>query len=129
MSEEKKEKKKVGRGFKPGVSGNPGGRPKKFVTLLSDALREKLGEVDAETTKTYATVIADGLVEGAAAEAKKGQLTKELMWAVNLVADRTEGRPAQKVTLVDDPDSNPAKRIAELLARAAERVDSAFSDR
>lgn len=47
--------------FAPGVSGNPGGRPK----LLSDAYRARLLEVESKTGKTYAELIAEAQVRKA----------------------------------------------------------------
>lgn len=48
--------------YKPGVSGNPGGRPK----LLSDAYRRRLAEVNEKTGLTYAETIAIAQVKNAA---------------------------------------------------------------
>lgn len=80
---------KVGKTFKPGRSGNPKGRPRS--TLLSDALRRKLAEAYPEDpTRTWAEVIADQLI--ATAASGDVQAAKE-------IADRTEGRAKQHVTL------------------------------
>jgi hypothetical protein len=43
---------------------------------------------------------------------------------LNIAADRTEGKPAQKVTIDDKRSANPVERIKELLAEAARRVDA-----
>jgi len=40
------------------ASGNPGGRPKKFSTLIGDAFCQQLAEIDSATGKTYASVIS-----------------------------------------------------------------------
>ena len=76
--------------FKPGQSGNPGGRPK--TTPLTDALCELLDKPytgDAHH-RTLAQVIADALVKRAA----KGSVAH-----FNAVADRVEGRPRQMMEL------------------------------
>jgi Family of unknown function (DUF5681) len=110
--------------FKPGQSGNPGGRPRKLITLLSDALREKLASISIEDQKTYACALADESVDKALAQVKKRGLTKEVMMFLNIAADRTEGKPAQKVTIDDKRGANPVERIKELLAEAAGRADA-----
>jgi hypothetical protein len=91
--------------FKPGQSGNPGGRPRKFVTLLSDVLREKLGSISIEDEKPYACALVDELVDKMLAQVKKGRAIKEVLMFLNIAADRTEGKPAQKVTISRDPGS------------------------
>lgn len=124
----------TGKGFQPGESGNPGGRSRKFTSLLSDAIRESLAEIDQtdpEYKSTCASAIADGLVRGAVKAAKKcakyGRLSKELIQFVSEAGDRTEGRPAQKVEVIGTLDTNPAERVKELLARALERAAGSFS--
>src|SRR5215467_4565795 len=90
--------------FKPGQSGNPGGRPR--TAKLSEASRAKLASVipgDPEG-RTYAEGIADKL----ALLAIKGDIR-----AAQELADRAEGRPNQmappseqhgvKVIIVDVP--------------------------
>jgi len=90
--------------FKPGQSGNPGGRPR--TAKLSEASRVKLASVipgDPEG-RTYAEGIADKL----ARLAIKGDIR-----AAQELADRAEGRPSQmappseqhgvKVIIVDVP--------------------------
>lgn len=51
--------------WKKGQSGNPGGRPKKPTTILSEAYREKLAEVAPGDVRTYAQVIASSMIIGA----------------------------------------------------------------
>lgn len=114
----------TGKGWPKGVSGNPGGPAKKFTTLLSDAIRNKLGEVDVKTKKTYAELIAGGMVQAAADEVAKGRvLSKNLLQFLGLAGDMTEGKPTQKVELVDK-SGDPGKRAAELLVEAASRAAS-----
>jgi hypothetical protein len=66
--------------FKPGQSGNPGGRPKKFITLLSDALREELGEAVGDHTR--AELAAKKIVDCRPNEQGAARLTEALR-AVN----------------------------------------------
>ena len=75
--------------FKPGVSGNPGGRPK--TRLLSEAFRNRLGEVDPSSGKTNAEIIADTLTE----RAKIGDVK-----AAAEIADRCEGKAPQRLDVV-----------------------------
>lgn len=124
----------TGKGFQPGQSGNPGGRARKFTSLLSDAVREALAEIDdtdPEYKSTCASAIADGLVRGAVKAAKicarKGKVTRELIQFLSEARDTTEGRPAQKVEVSGTLDTNPAERVKELLARALERAAGALS--
>ncbi len=62
--------------FKPGQSGNPGGRPK--TKLLTQAYRELLEQVDPKEQKTLAQQIARKVID----QALKGNLA-----AVKEVAD------------------------------------------
>jgi hypothetical protein len=73
-----------------GVSGNPGGRPKK--TAHSDAIREQLAQVDAKDIagRANAEVIAAVLI----ARAKRGDVR-----AASVIADRAEGRPSQSLNV------------------------------
>jgi hypothetical protein len=76
--------------WKPGQSGNPGGRPKR--TPLVDASREVLAEPvpdDAEGC-TGARVIAEMLL----AKAVKGDIA-----AAKELADRAEGKPRQSLEI------------------------------
>ena len=111
----------VGRPFPKGQSGNPGGRPRKLFTLLSDAIRAELGEIDPETSMTYAAVIASGLVRIVAAQIKAGHITKEGLAFLREPCDRTEGRPPQKPEIKDIRPVNPAERVRELLGIALAR--------
>lgn len=102
--------------WKPGQSGNPGGRPKKLP--ITDTIREALAK-DMGDGKTAADVIVGVLVEAA----KKGDIT-----AIREIADRAEGKPIQ-VSQLQGPGGGPIaidhltpeekrKRIAELVAKA-----------
>ena len=76
--------------FKPGQSGNPGGRPK--VAPHSNACRDILSKpVPADTeNRTYAQVIAQTLADRAIG----GDLH-----AAREIADRAEGRPRQSLEI------------------------------
>ena len=78
------------RKWRPGQSGNPGGRPKK--TKLTDAYRQILEELvpgDPEG-RTYAQLIAWEMVKSAL----KGRSD-----AAREIGDRTEGRARQAIDL------------------------------
>lgn len=81
--------------FEKGQSGNPGGRPKEkaFADALRLAVNEET-EIDGVKTKKLRH-IANRLV----AEALAGE-----SWAVQQVADRLDGKPAQAVIGGDEDD-------------------------
>jgi uncharacterized protein DUF5681 len=83
-----------------GVSGNPGGRPKK--KLVTDEL-ERLLQVEAPDAggKTWATVIAQALLQ----QARKGDVR-----AFAELTNRIEGKPLQPVELRGDDCFRPASR-------------------
>ncbi len=86
--------------FRPGVSGNPGGRPK--LKILSDAYRDILGQLvpgDPEG-RTYAEIIA----LGQAREAIKGKTQ-----AASEIGDRTEGKARQAIDITTS--ENPLDRL------------------
>jgi hypothetical protein len=76
--------------WRPGQSGNPGGRPKR--TPLTDACREVLAQPVPGDTKgrTYAKAIAEKL----AARAVEGDIR-----AAQELADRAEGKARQTVQI------------------------------
>jgi len=69
-----------------GVSGNPAGRPKRAF-ILTDALREKLGQSIGGNGKTQLDAIICKLVT----LARKGDTH-----AIQQIFDRLEGRPMQR---------------------------------
>ena len=77
--------------WRPGQSGNPGGRPKK--KLIDDALEELLSANDSE----LAVLIAHKLL----AKAKRGELK-----AIQLIAERVEGKPKAKMEISAALDGN-----------------------
>ena len=93
--------------WKKGQSGNPGGRSTNDKPL-TDALRIAVNETDPVTKKRKLRVIAEKLVECAMGGEP---------WAVQQVADRLDGKPAQQST-VDINDKRDATdwTTAELIA-------------
>ena len=73
-----------------GVSGNPGGRPRK--KLIDQALQDLLLTDDS----ALAVAIAKKLLT----KAKKGDIK-----AIQLVAERVEGRPKRQIEITDISDS------------------------
>lgn len=108
--------------WKKGQSGNPGGRSKKFTTLLTDAIRDQLGEISEEEKMTYAAIIGSQLVKQAAKEVKDKGLTKQVLTFYRDVRDATEGKPVQKVILDGAGTTDPVERVKELLAGALGRA-------
>ena len=80
----------TGKGWKPGESGNPAGRPKNKV-YITEILR-KLLEQDAGDGKTNAELIAEAMVKLASSPDARGHVptVKELL-------DRLEGKVTQPV--------------------------------
>jgi hypothetical protein len=112
--------------WKPGQSGNPGGRPK--THLLSEAFREALAEVDPKSQETYAIAIARKIVHLAAD--KRTKLSSSLIMAIAEMADRTEGKPKQhieqEITEHVDPETR-TKRIVELLAEGIKQSSTVLT--
>jgi len=105
--------------FKPGQSGNPGGRPK--TRELTEMLRAVCNEIDPKSRKSFFQLAAESLLR----EVFAGdvQAFKEL-------ADRVEGRTVQQVEL-SGPEGSAIplanvteidERIAELMRRGEERA-------
>jgi hypothetical protein len=94
--------------WKPGQSGNPGGRPKKRI--LDEHLSEMLEANDGEDAKAIARVLIE--------KAKDGELR-----AVQLIAERTQGRPTQAVEL-----SGIDGRRLEIQNMTDEQLDQRIAD-
>lgn len=78
--------------YPPGVSGNPGGRPK--TKPLSDAYR-KIGDMDYEKRKSYKPQNGwEAIALGQHAVAERGKT-----YAAIEIGDRTEGKVPQQVEL------------------------------
>jgi hypothetical protein len=110
--EDKKPGGVTGKGFQPGVSGNPKGLTKGTV-MFKRILQEKLCEVWERDylKRTALELIADQLLYQA--------IVKKSRHAISEIMDRTDGKPAQALTL--DANLNVSReqqtaRLAELLA-------------
>ena len=100
----------TGKGFMPGQSGNPGGRPKGSVKVSSCYERSLARPVPGDPLgRTYAQVIADKAVELAA----EGRID-----AIKEVTDRTEGRSKQTI------DVNRSDLRREYLRRAVDELSA-----
>src|SRR6266550_726210 len=82
---------KVGKAtqFKPGLSGNPGGRPKKLISAAYEELANKKVPNDPKG-RTYAEVLAEGQFRAA---------IKGMTQAAKEITDRLEGKAPQPVEL------------------------------
>lgn len=74
----------TGKGFTPGQSGNPSGRPKK--RLIDEVLKELLLTEDSKVAEAIAQVLLG--------KAKRGDLR-----AIQLVVERVQGRPKHSMEL------------------------------
>lgn len=81
----------TGRGFVPGQSGNPSGRPR--TRGLVSSLRAKMAEVGADGRS-----LEDRLVGVLVQEALKG---RQRLAAVAVIFDRLEGRAHQQIQIAD----------------------------
>ena len=90
-----------------GMSGNPGGRPKK-KPITEELERLLADEVPNGNGQTWATVIAEALLH----EARKGDVR-----AISELANRIEGKPVQAIDL----NSEGWESIGERLERARRR--------
>jgi hypothetical protein len=115
------------RKFRPGQSGNPGGRPK---AIMTDAYMRALSRQipnDAEG-RIYADLLAEKVISAAS----KGDIR-----AISEITDRVQGKVQQAVMFGGEGGGaipflnvSPAeneKRIAELLARAGGVADGTIS--
>jgi hypothetical protein len=95
--------------WKPGETGNPGGRAK--TKLFQQALRNVLSLSEAET-------IAKTVVR----MAKLGDLH-----AVNIIADRLDGKPHQSVEVTDERTDDLTALFDQMLASAAPTTEESGS--
>jgi len=96
--------------WKKGQSGNPKGRPKSIT--LSEAYRRELAKVDPtdEHKRTFAEILA----EQAVVKAKTGDVQ-----ALREIADRTEGKARQTITLTGERREQIERAIDRMVERAA----------
>lgn len=100
----------TGRGFQPGQSGNPGGRPKG----LARATRELVGEDGTALVELWLAIAADPL-----------QKTSDRLEASRLLADRGWGKSAVFTAQAGDPlDLANAQEAAEDFRAAVLRLAS-----
>jgi hypothetical protein len=81
----------TGRGFLPGQSGNPNGRPR--TRGLVSALRSKVSEIGTDGRS-----VEDQLVSVLLQEALRG---RQRLAAVEIIFDRLEGRARQQIEVAD----------------------------
>lgn len=99
--------------WKPGVSGNPGGRPK-TKPITSELVRLLQEKAPKGRGQTWATAIAQALL----GKARKGDVR-----AIAELANRVEGKPFQAIEV----DVDAGNDLAGALERARRRV-AAMSD-
>jgi hypothetical protein len=96
--------------FKKGQSGNPNGRTKSIT--LSEAYRKQLAKIDETDPqkRTFAEVLAEQTI----IKAKGGDVA-----ALKELADRTEGKAKQTITLTTDRREQLDRAIDRMIERAA----------
>ncbi len=91
--------------WKPGQSGNPGGRPRK--RLIDEALEELLESNGSEAARDIALALI--------VRARRGDTR-----AIQLIAERTQGKPIQGIGVAGDLGFRTT--LLERLERAAEEL-------
>ncbi len=109
--EETNEKKEREYNFKPGVSGNPKGRPKGALSIVAE-LRKRLadypmGEHGIRGARTYLEVLTDRIMQKAVDEGDTS-IMKDLI-------DRIDGKPQQNVDVTTQ--GQPIIQISEDIAK------------
>ena len=104
MPEQTGDNRKANGQFKPGVSGNPNGRPK-GVQSIPDILR-KIG--DEEGTKSGDLTKLQYVMRKVFDFAVEGK-----PWAVQFIADRTEGKAVERKVDVTEEWKDIAREILE----------------
>jgi len=94
--------------FQPGQSGNPEGarihKQKRFFNALDRAIEQD----DAKKLRTAADKLLD--------EAAKGE-----PWAIQMLADRLDGKPAQQLQLSGDAEQPIVQRIEQVIVDPAQK--------
>lgn len=112
VKEEKKVKKDTR--FKPGVSGNPKGRPKGSYSIV-EGLRAKLDEVPQGQKKTYRDLFVEKLMIKALKEGNSVILKD--------VIDRVDGKAIQRIDHTTDGESfNVPKEIEDDIAKRLKNI-------
>jgi hypothetical protein len=102
------------RQWRPGQSGNPGGRPQSFTALIRESTQD-----GAEIVQFVLTVFRNGSV-------------RQRQWAADWLADRGFGRPIQMIGLMSTEEFTEAiQTITEVLKAVVHREirDPVVADR
>ncbi len=103
------------RPFRPGQSGNPGGRPKSLLT----GIRQHVGHDGEKLVEAWATIAF-----GTATAIRKqfGRVTKvttrDRLMAMKELADRGWGRPLVAVTMEVVPEGRPLRHVSDEALKA-----------
>lgn len=93
-------------------SANPSGKATRLSTMITQALREELGEMDVKARKTVAAKIASLLIN--CAMNPDPEVDKTRLMAINEIIDRCEGRPKQQIDVNDVTADLRARSDADL---------------
>lgn len=105
--------------WKPGQSGNPGGRPKLFESLFTQAMAKIFKEPHPETGDTNVAVLARATFDMCLKQINKGKLDKSIAGLTQYMIDRVEGKPRQAITIgkgEDDVSQRSNEELAYYLA-------------
>jgi len=114
--------------WKPGQSGNPGGRPTTPPELRRKALNS------APNAIQVAIDVVDDVLASRRANTKTKHTPGHIQWAVNTVLDRSIGRPEQAIAIASADTQSIAESAAretlrELLVRQLAQLESTDADR
>lgn len=90
----------IGKGFKPGQSGNPKGKPKGTIsakTIIRKWLESEDKMIDPITKKEQKVTVMDVITLALITKARKGDAI-----AFNALLDRMDGKPKQEVGFTDN---------------------------
>lgn len=109
---EEQEETRDGRGrFKPGMSGNPGGRPNEIS--ITRIVRKALDEIPVGENKTYAALIVEGILR----DAKRGDaVMRKLVW------NYMDGMPKNSIDFTGDKET--LEMLTNILKGAANKDDT-----
>lgn len=90
--------------WKPGQSGNPSGRPRKLYTLITYAMRDKLGTLMDDPDAMGAKITVAERLSNVAFNCvlhPDPEVDKTRLMALDMIIDRVEGKATQRLDVND----------------------------